>query len=137
MENSLEDQTHFVKSNDACASKVAVELAELLLKEPKDLAAMHRKRSLSYQASVLGSGGSASISLISIRHELEILFCLEILQSEVGRIIEELLKQKFVKQICLLLEFIQHHLDGGFFGDWQLDDYVGKNHKEQVSSHSS
>ncbi|MBA0651309.1 hypothetical protein Goklo_018648 [Gossypium klotzschianum] len=51
---------------------------------------------------------------------------MEILQSEVGAIIEEPMKQKFVKQICSLLESIQCHLDGGFFGDWRLDKYVEK-----------
>ncbi|KAK2654035.1 hypothetical protein Ddye_013891 [Dipteronia dyeriana] len=51
---------------------------------------------------------------------------MEILQSEVGASIEEPMKQKFVKQICLLLEAIQCHLQGGFFGDWSLDSYVGK-----------
>lgn len=51
---------------------------------------------------------------------------MEILQSEVGEQIGVSMKQKFVKQICLLLETIQCHLEGGFFGDWSLDDYVGK-----------
>ncbi|GKU89198.1 hypothetical protein SLEP1_g3366 [Rubroshorea leprosula] len=118
MENTMVSQNHLVKSNDSCASKVAVELAGLLLKEPKDFAAMHKKRSPSCQASDPGSGGSASVDII--------LFRMEILQSEIGISIEEPLKQKFVKQICLLLESIQCHLEGGFFGDWRLDDYVGK-----------
>lgn len=51
---------------------------------------------------------------------------MEILQSEVGEKIGESMRQKFVKQICLLLETIQCHLEGGFFGDWSLDNYVGK-----------
>lgn len=61
-----------------------------------------------------------------IRHELQILFRMEILQSEVGSGIEDSSKQKFVKQICLLLENIQCHMDGGFFGDWNLENYVAK-----------
>lgn len=65
-------------------------------------------------------------SLMSTRYELQILFRMEILQSEIGAIIEESLKQKFVRQICLLLEAIQCHLQGGFFGDWSLDSYVRK-----------
>ncbi|GLT38741.1 hypothetical protein SLA2020_129680 [Shorea laevis] len=125
MENTMVIQNHLVKSNDGCASKVAVELVGLLLKEPKDFAAMHKKRSPSCQASDLGSGGSASVDIVR-EYELQILFRMEILQSEIRRSIEEPLKQKFVKQICLLLESIQCHLEGGFFGDWRLDDYVGK-----------
>lgn len=65
-------------------------------------------------------------SLISTRYEMQILFRMEILQSELGASIGEPMKQKFVKQICLLLESIQCHLEGGFFGDWSLDNYVGK-----------
>ena len=58
---------------------------------------------------------------------------MEILKSEVGESIGESLKQKFVKQICLLLEAIQCHLEGGFFGDWSLDNYVGKIIKARYS----
>lgn len=60
------------------------------------------------------------------RYELQILFRMDILQSEVGTSIEEPLRQKFVKQICLLLDAIQCHLQDGFFSDWSLDDYVRK-----------
>lgn len=60
------------------------------------------------------------------RYELQILFRMEILHSEIGSQVEESSKQKFVKQICLLLENIQCHMEGGFFGDWNLDNYVAK-----------
>ncbi|XVF09990.1 hypothetical protein REPUB_Repub07fG0145700 [Reevesia pubescens] len=134
MEDISESQTTLVKANDACASKAAVELTELLLREPKDLAAMHKRRELSSEASDSRSTVSASRSTVSAsvnivretRYELQILFRMEILQSEVGAIIEEPMKQKFVKQICSLLESIQCHLEGGFFGDWALDKYVEK-----------
>lgn len=53
--------------------------------------------------------------------------------SGVSLSIEESTKQKFVKQICLLLETIQCHLQGGFFGDWSLDNYVGKIIKSRYS----
>ncbi|KAK8577525.1 hypothetical protein V6N13_027796 [Hibiscus sabdariffa] len=110
-----ESQTSTVKTSDACAGKAAVELIELLLREPKDLAAMHKRKDPSSQASDSRSTGSASI-----------LFRMEILRSEVGAILQEPMKQKFVKQICSLLESIQCHLEGGFFGDWRLDKYVEK-----------
>lgn len=51
---------------------------------------------------------------------------MEILQSEVGSGVEDARKQKFVKQICLLLENIQCHMEGGFFGNWTLENYVTK-----------
>ena len=68
---------------------------------------------------------------MSSRYEMQILFRMEILRSEVGASIGESLKQKFVKQICLLLDTIQCHLEGGFFGDWSLDNYVGKTIKRR------
>lgn len=63
---------------------------------------------------------------MSTRYELQILFRMEILQSDVGSGVEESSKQKMVKQICLLLENIQCHMEGGFFGDWNLHNYVAK-----------
>ncbi|EOY23409.1 LIM domain-containing protein A, putative isoform 1 [Theobroma cacao] len=125
MEDNSESQTSVVKANDACASKAAVELTELLLREPKDIAAMHKRRDPFSQASDSRSTGSAFLNIVR-EYELQILFRMEILQSEVGAIIEEPMRQKFVKQICLLLESIQCHLEGGFFGDWRLDKYVEK-----------
>lgn len=65
-------------------------------------------------------------SLVNSRYELQILFRMEILQSEVGNEVEDSCKQKFVKQICLLLENIQCHMEVGFFGDWTLENYVTK-----------
>ncbi|KAJ1426520.1 hypothetical protein SESBI_10264 [Sesbania bispinosa] len=70
---------------------------------------------------------------VSIRYELQILFRMEILQSEVGSGVEDSSKQKFVKQICLLLESIQCHMEGGFFGDWNLENYVAKIIKSRYS----
>lgn len=68
---------------------------------------------------------------MSTRYELQILFRMEILQSDVGSGVEESSKQKMVKQICLLLENIQCHMEGGFFGDWNLDNYVAKSIKSR------
>ncbi|KAL4298067.1 hypothetical protein GQ457_12G006890 [Hibiscus cannabinus] len=125
MEAVPDSQTSPVKTRDDCASKAAVELIKLLLREPKDLAAMHKRKDPQSQMSDSRSTGSASVGVI--------LFRMEILQSEVGAIIQEPVKQKFVKQICLLLESIQCHLEGGFFGDWRLDKYVEKIIKSRYS----
>lgn len=70
---------------------------------------------------------------MSTRYELQILFRMEILQSEIRASIEEPVKQKFVRQICLLIEAIQCHLQGGFFGDWSLDHYVQKIVKDRYA----
>lgn len=50
---------------------------------------------------------------------------MEILRSEISADIKDSVRQKFIKQICSLLEYIQCHLEG-FFGDWSLHNYVGK-----------
>ncbi|XP_015878157.4 uncharacterized protein LOC107414533 [Ziziphus jujuba] len=98
------------------------ELFKLLLRDPKDLIAKNKSNDPSFQAP---DPGSASEKIVR-EYELQILFRMEILQSEVAEYIGESMKQKFVKQICSLLETIQCHLEGGFFGDWSLDNYVGK-----------
>ncbi|CAN0902892.1 hypothetical protein LINGRAHAP2_LOCUS22264 [Linum grandiflorum] len=105
-ETNMEDQTR----------EVATELMSLLLREPKDLAA---------KASNPSSTEVTSERIVR-EYELQILFRMEMLQSEIGASIKESLKQKFVKQICSCLESIQCRLTGGFFGDWSLDTYVEK-----------
>lgn len=120
-ETTSENQTTDIKSGSATASVVAIELAKLLLREPKDLAAMYKDS----DASNLSFAEATSENIARV-YELQILFRMEILQSEVGASIGESTKHRFVKHICLLLETIQCHLKGGFFGDWSLDAYVGK-----------
>ncbi|KAI9122438.1 hypothetical protein K1719_006278 [Acacia pycnantha] len=66
-------------------------------------------------------------------YELQILFRIEILQSDVGSGVEESSKQKMVKQIFLLLENIQCHMEGGFFADWNLDNYMAKIIKSRIT----
>ncbi|KAJ6359312.1 hypothetical protein OIU76_000944 [Salix suchowensis] len=120
-EMTLENQTTDIKSSSATASLVAIELAKLLLREPKDLAAIYKDSDASNP-----SYAEATSENMARVYELQILFRMEILQSEVGASIGESMKHRFVKNICLLLETIQCHLKGGFFGDWSLDAYVGK-----------
>ncbi|KAJ6387478.1 hypothetical protein OIU78_017239 [Salix suchowensis] len=120
-ETTLENQTTDIKSGSATASLVAIELAKLLLREPKDLAAIYKDSDASNP-----SYAEATSENMARVYELQILFRMEILQSEVGASIGESMKHRFVKNICLLLETIQCHLKGGFFGDWSLDAYVGK-----------
>ncbi|GAV84900.1 hypothetical protein CFOL_v3_28342 [Cephalotus follicularis] len=116
--------------DDTSGSLVAVELAGLLLGDPKDLVASHKKNDPSSQASDSWPHSSGNIVR---EYELQIFFRMEILRSEIGAAIEEPTKQKFVKQICFLLEAIQCHLDGGFFGDWSLENYVGKTIRSRYS----
>nr|KYP37707.1 hypothetical protein KK1_041076 [Cajanus cajan] len=105
------------KDHKACGSMIASELIKLLLREPKEIAAKHKSQN----------------PFSHNRYELQILFRMEILQSEVGSGVEDSCKRKFVKQICLLLENIQCHMGMGFFGDWTLENYVTKIIKNRYS----
>ncbi|CAN7066495.1 unnamed protein product [Brassica rapa subsp. trilocularis] len=104
---------------------VTEELTKMLLKEPKDLVAMFKKKNSSSTASEQKSDEASPSSIIR-EYELQILFRMEILKSEIGLGSEESVTQKFAKQICMLLKAIQCKLDGGFFSDWSLDKYVDK-----------
>ncbi|CAI0449801.1 unnamed protein product [Linum tenue] len=103
-------------SEDDSNSTVSRQLMTLLLKEPKDLVAKASNHIL----------GEIDSDRLVREYELQILFRMEILRSDIGASIKESLKQKFVKQICSCLESIQCRLEGGFFGDWNLDKYIGK-----------
>ncbi|CAL8127712.1 unnamed protein product [Prunus armeniaca] len=117
-----ESQTPLVKSGDT-DDLVAAEVLKLLLRDPKDINARHKSSGLSFKASGSESEGLTSEKMVR-EYELQIFFRMEILQSEVGASIAESMKQKFVKHICSFLEKIRCHLDGGFFGNWSIDDYV-------------
>ncbi|KAI4352950.1 hypothetical protein L6164_007154 [Bauhinia variegata] len=119
--------------NNARGGMVAAELINLLLREPKELAAKHKSSNPFSQASDPGLATLTTEHIVR-EYELQILFRLEILQSEVGSGVQESSKQKFVKQICLLLENIQCHMEGGFFGDWNLDNYASKIIKSRYSN---
>ncbi|KAM2031026.1 hypothetical protein FF2_041583 [Malus domestica] len=119
-----ESQTPLVNSG-ATDDLVAAEVLKLLLRDPKDINARQKSCSLSVKASDSESEGLASGNMVR-EYELQIFFRMEILQSEVGASIPESMKQKFVKHICSFLEKIRCHLEGGFFGDWSVDDYVEK-----------
>ncbi|KAG2396663.1 uncharacterized protein HKW66_Vig0229380 [Vigna angularis] len=116
-----------LKDQNTCDGMIASELIKLLLREPKEIAAEHKsqKHEETYVMQF-------TAQYPSIKYELQILFRMEILQSEVGNEVEDSCKQKFVKQICLLLELIQCHM-GVFFGDWTLENYVTKIIKNRYS----
>ncbi|KAK2408932.1 LIM domain protein [Trifolium repens] len=103
-----------MKDNNGCGGMVFSELIKLLLKEPGEKAVKHKSRNSSSQKS--DAGPTTIITEHVVReYELHILFRMEIFQSEVGRRIEDSSKQKFVKQICLLLENIHSVPHGRVF----------------------
>ncbi|TKY72652.1 hypothetical protein E2542_SST01395 [Spatholobus suberectus] len=123
-----------LKDNNACGSVIASELIKFLLREPKEIAAKHKSQNPFSQLQAFDSGPATPITEHVVReYELQILFRMEILQSEFGSGVADSCKQKFVKQICLLLENIQCHMEVGFFGDWTLENYVTKIIKNRYS----
>ncbi|XP_004152317.2 uncharacterized protein LOC101202960 isoform X1 [Cucumis sativus] len=120
-----DDQPIARKFDSSISCSVATKLNKLLLREPEDLATKPKIHGLSFDESSLGSAGQTSEHIVR-EHELQIFFRMEILRSLIILNISESMKQKFVKDICLLLETIQCHLEGGFFGDWSIKNYVGK-----------
>ncbi|KAH1150302.1 hypothetical protein GYH30_044366 [Glycine max] len=123
-----------LKDHNACGSMIASELMKLLLREPKEIVAKHKSQNPSkLHLSMIGFHSGPIADHVVREYELQILFRMEILQSEVGSEVEDSCKQKFVKQICLLLENIMCHMETGFFGDWTLENYVTKIIKNRYS----
>ncbi|KAI3684005.1 hypothetical protein L1987_84527 [Smallanthus sonchifolius] len=106
--------------DESCTMQVA-EIIKLLLREPQDL-----KEHKDYNPN------STSAYLVR-EYELQILFRLEILQSEYAGSIKGVMKKKLVKQICSLLEIIQYLVEGGFHGDLSLYHYVERTIKARYS----
>lgn len=129
---TISESQNSSKRNDSHGSMIAAELSKLLLIEPKELVTKHKSRNPFSHASEPGPTSLITEQVVR-ENELQILFRMEILQSDVGSGVQESNKQKMAKQICLLLENIQCHMEGGFFGAWNLDNYVAKIIKSRYS----
>lgn len=121
-----EPQASVEKSDgSSCVGPVGGELLKILLQDPKEIAGKHKDSDLSSKSHDAKTSKMSSVKKVRA-YELQILFRMEILQSEIAVGIRESTKHKFVKQICSLLEFIQCNMEDGFFGDFNLNDYVGR-----------
>ncbi|XP_078175276.1 LIM domain protein [Carex rostrata] len=76
---------------------VGPEVANLILKKPKNLLAKYK-------------GSSYNTNYKLKEHEVQILFRMEILNSVAASQIEETRKQRMIREICLLLQFIDLNL---------------------------
>jgi len=70
-------------------------------------------------------------ALTHIRHELQILFRMELLQSKITANFEENVKQKMIKEICLLLQNIEFYLQGDFLCGESLLEFAGRTIKSR------
>ncbi|CAN8244508.1 unnamed protein product [Cochlearia groenlandica] len=112
---------------------VTEELIKMLLKEPKHLVANYNKKNSSSTVDKHKSD-EATPNIIVREYELQILFRMEILKSEIGLGSEETVTQKFAKEIRVFLEGIQCKLDGKFFGDWSLEKYMEQTIKNRYNN---
>ncbi|XP_058100289.1 uncharacterized protein LOC131245088 [Magnolia sinica] len=121
------------KPGDTYDEEVASEVEKLLLRKPRDLAAKYKAcKSSSSLASDSSSIINASENKVR-EHELQILFRMEMLQSNIGASIGEPAKQKMVKDICSLLENIEFNLQGGMFGGESLVEFAGRTIKTRYA----
>lgn len=125
VQGTSDDEPDATKSDSSISCAVATKLNKLLLREPEDLATKPKIDGLPFEECSPGAAGQTSENIVR-EHELQIFFRMEILRSLIILNVSESMKQKFVKDICLLLEAIQCHLEGGFFGEWSIKNYVGK-----------
>lgn len=70
-------------------------------------------------------------ALTDIRHELQILLRMELLQSKIAASLEENAKPKMVKEICSLLQNIEFYLQGDFLNGESLLDFAGRTIKSR------
>ncbi|KAI6672417.1 hypothetical protein NL676_000323 [Syzygium grande] len=115
------NQSPSVNADDACCSRVADELMKLVLLDPKDFTEKNKMRD-----QYCPKSDSTASACVIREYELQIFFRMEILRLQIATTFRESVKLRFVKQICLFLECIQCQMEGGFFGDWSLHNYVGK-----------
>ncbi|KAH9310357.1 hypothetical protein KI387_025392 [Taxus chinensis] len=104
------------------------EVTKLVLKTPKELAIKYKDCPLPFPSQLDNSDCSAVYtSEDKVReHELQVLFRMEILASNIAGSVEEKAKDKLIKEICKLLENIQFNLPGGIFGGESLNDFAGR-----------
>ncbi|RLM92126.1 hypothetical protein C2845_PM08G01090 [Panicum miliaceum] len=117
------------EAEDASGTKITCELSNILLRKPKELMLKFRERD---SASVASEQNTKHSTCYKIReHELQILLRMEIIKSELGSAIEEGSKQKMIKEICSLLQFIDINLQGDSFQSDSILEYAEKTIKSR------
>ncbi|KAF8733531.1 hypothetical protein HU200_014832 [Digitaria exilis] len=117
------------EAEDASGAKIACELSNVLLRKPKELVAKYKG---SDSSSVASEQTTKHSTCYKIReHELQILLRMEVIKSELGSAMEEGSKQKMIKEICSLLQFIDINLQGDSFQSDSILEYAEKNIKSR------
>ncbi|CAO2194237.1 unnamed protein product [Urochloa humidicola] len=119
----------YKEAEDVSGAKIACELSNILVRKPKELVSKYKG---SGSASVASEQTAKYSTCYKIReHELQILLRMEIIKSELGSAIEEGSKQKMIKEICSLLQFIDINLQGDSFQSDSILEYTEKTIKSR------
>uniref|UniRef100_A0A0E0JFQ4 Uncharacterized protein n=1 Tax=Oryza punctata TaxID=4537 RepID=A0A0E0JFQ4_ORYPU len=109
---------------DVSDGKIACEASGILLMKPKELVAKYKDRNTACATSRQIPKYSTTYKIRE--HELQILLRMEIMKSELGPGIEEGSKQKMIKEICSLLQFIDINLQGDSFQSNNILEFAEK-----------
>lgn len=115
--------------DDASDAKIACEASSILLRKPKELVLKYKDNNAAPATSEQTSKYRTNYKIRE--HELQILLRMEIIKSEVGPYFEEGLKQKMVKEICSLLQFIDINLQGDTFQSDSIVKFAEKTIKSR------
>ncbi|XP_066305494.1 uncharacterized protein [Miscanthus floridulus] len=117
------------EAEDVSGAKIACELSNILLRKPKELASKYRESDSVPAASQQTAKYSTCCKIRE--HELQILLRMEMIKSELGSAIGEGSKQKMIKDICSLLQFIDINLQGDSFQSDSILEYAEKTIKSR------
>uniref|UniRef100_A0ACD5VPH3 Uncharacterized protein n=1 Tax=Avena sativa TaxID=4498 RepID=A0ACD5VPH3_AVESA len=98
---------------DASNSNITFEASSILLMKPKELLLKYKDNNSASAASEQSSQYSTNYKIRE--HEMQILLRMEIIRSKLGPEFAEGLKQKMIKEICSLLQFIDINIQGDSF----------------------
>ncbi|CAO2181426.1 unnamed protein product [Urochloa humidicola] len=119
----------YKEAEDVSGAQIACELSNILLRKPRELVSKYKG---SDSQSVASEQTAKYSTCYKIReHELQILLRMEIIKSEPGSAIEEGSKQKMIKEICSLLQFIDINLQGDSFQSDGILEYTEKTIKSR------
>lgn len=115
--------------HDASDANITSEASSILLRKPKELLLKYKDNNSASAASEQPSKYSTDYKIRE--HELQILLRMEIIRSKLGPEFEEGSKQKMIKEICSLLQFIDINIQGDSFQSDSIVKFAEKTIKSR------
>ncbi|CAM0880455.1 unnamed protein product [Alopecurus aequalis] len=113
---------------DASDANITSEASSILLRKPKELLLKYKENN---SASATEQPSKYSTNYKIREHELQILLRMEIIRSKLGPEVEEGSKQKMIKEICSLLQFIDINIQGDSFQSDSIVKFAEKTIKSR------